>query len=160
MEGKKRKENHAVFHKSLLSSTLRAKADKGLWGSPLPRVFLLPLSVHIRNYMNSTCRIFFCEYHTMLMARLLHGIITYLERRHVVNKVKFWRHCLEVGKEVKESVIMTWGNEPTLQPCCSELALFFPLHEIYSAMMMHFQSSLQSKSKCHLPSYHLWTSWV
>lgn len=115
--GRREKKIMLYFTRAFSQVHWGPKESKAFQQVPLPRVFLLPLSVHIRNYMNSICRIFFCEYHIMLMVRLLHGIIIYQEQRHVVNKLKFWKYCLEVGKEVKESVIMMWGDKPTLQPC-------------------------------------------
>lgn len=47
MEGKKREQNYPVFQKGLTSSTLWAKADKGLQGSPLTkRLFAAPVCTY------------------------------------------------------------------------------------------------------------------
>lgn len=47
MVGKKRKQSHPVFHKSLISSALWAKADKSLQGSPLAKsLFAAPVCTY------------------------------------------------------------------------------------------------------------------
>lgn len=116
MEGKKRKENHAVFHKSLLSSTLRAKIDKGLWGSPLTKsLFAAPVctykKLHEEHLQNFLLWVPYNAYDKTSSQN------NYISRKHIGSKLKFWKYCLEVDKEVKESVIMMWGNKPILQPC-------------------------------------------
>lgn len=47
MEGKGRKQNYPAFRKSLVSSTLWAKAEKGLQGSPLTKsLFAVPICTY------------------------------------------------------------------------------------------------------------------
>lgn len=47
MEGKRRKQNYPAFRKSLVSSTKRAKADKGLQGSLLTKsLFAVPICTY------------------------------------------------------------------------------------------------------------------
>lgn len=117
---------------------------------PLLRVFLLPLSAHIRNYTINICSVFFCDY-----TRYLYEIIMYLAGRHILNKLTFLRYYVEAG-EKRVTAVMMWENK--LAP--NNLLFFPPYMKIYPSVTVCFQRCLQSKSKCHLPSNHLQMSWV
>lgn len=103
MEGMKRKQNHPVFHKSQVYCG--PKQMKSFNEVPLLRVFLLPLSVHTRNYTINICSIFFCDY-----TRCLCDIIMYLEWRYIMNKLYFLRYYVEVGGK-RITVVMMWRNK-------------------------------------------------
>lgn len=101
MEGKKRQQNHTVFHKNLLaSSTLWAKADEGLQRSPLTKnLSAAPVCTHQKLHK---------QYFRLWLphsayTRCLYGVIIYLEWRYIVNKLKFLRHYLELEKGEKIS---------------------------------------------------------
>ena len=97
-EGKKRKQNHPVFHKSLVSSTSWAKVGKGLQGSPLTKsLFAAPVCTYQKLHKQ------YLQYFLLWLphsayTRCLYGIIIYLEWRYIMNKLKFLRYYLEVGK--------------------------------------------------------------
>lgn len=99
MEGKKRKKNHTVFHKSLLaSSTLWAKADKGLQRSPLTKnLFAAPVCT----YQKLQEKYFLLWLPHSAYTRCLYGVIMYLEWRYITNDLKFLRHHLELEKGEK-----------------------------------------------------------
>ena len=105
MERQKQKQNHPVFHKSLVSSTLWAKADKGLQGSPLTKsLFAAPVCTYQKLHEQYLQYFLLGLPHTAY-TRHLYGKIMYLERGYIMNKLKFLRYYPEVGKGGKKSVV-------------------------------------------------------